>query len=192
MTNIELFFDLVFVFAVTQLSHTLLGHLSVEGVLQSALLLAMVWLLWVYTTWVTNSLDPERLPVRLLLLGLMLVSLVLSAALPNAFAQGGLVIGAAYAVMQVGRCAFAVAGLRGDRLQRNYERILAWCIASGLIAILGGLAQERARELLWLLAVAVDLLGGAVGFYTPASAARPPRIGPSTGTTSLNAVRPFC
>jgi len=167
VTNIELFFDLVFVFAVTQLSHSLLGHLSVEGGLQTVLLLAMVWLLWVYTTWVTNWLDPERLPVRLLLLGLMLVSLVLSAALPNAFAQAGLVVGAAYAVMQVGRSAFAVAGLRSDRLQRNYERILVWSVASGIIAILGGLAQERARELLWLLAVAVDLLGGAVGFYTP-------------------------
>ena len=65
VTNIELFFDLVYVFAVTQLSHYLLAHLTVAGALQTALLLGMVWLAWIYTTWVTNWLDPDRIPVRL-------------------------------------------------------------------------------------------------------------------------------
>ena len=58
VTNIELFFDLVYVFAVTQLSHYLLPHPTVDRALQAALLLAMVWLLWAYTTWVTNWLRP--------------------------------------------------------------------------------------------------------------------------------------
>ncbi len=58
VTNIELFFDLVYVFAVTQLSHYLLAHPSFAGALRAGLLLIMVWLLWVYTTWVTNWLDP--------------------------------------------------------------------------------------------------------------------------------------
>ena len=62
VTNIELFFDLVFVFAITQLSDFLLGHRTFAGALQAALLLAMVWLLWAYTTWVTNWFDPERSP----------------------------------------------------------------------------------------------------------------------------------
>jgi low temperature requirement protein LtrA len=64
VTNVELFFDLVYVFAVTQLSHYLLHHRTLSGGLQAALLLAMVWLLWAYTTWLTNWLDPERIPVR--------------------------------------------------------------------------------------------------------------------------------
>ena len=68
----------------------------------------MVWLLWAYTTWATNWLDPERIPVRLLLLGLMLVSLVMSAGLPEAFGDGGLLVGGAYAVMQIGRSVFVV------------------------------------------------------------------------------------
>jgi low temperature requirement protein LtrA len=55
VTNVELFFDLVYVFAVTQLSQYLLRHLTVTGALQAALLLAMVWLLWVYTVWVTTG-----------------------------------------------------------------------------------------------------------------------------------------
>ena len=168
VTNVELFFDLVYVFAVTQLSHYLLRHLSLAGALQAALLLAMVWLLWAYTTWVTNWLDPERIPVRLLLLGLMLAALTMAAALPLAFADAGLIIGLAYAVMQVGRSLFAVWALRGQPLAVNFERILAWCCVSGALAIAGGLtASVPVRALLWLLAVGVDVLGGLAGFYTP-------------------------
>lgn len=167
VANVELFFDLVYVFAVTQLSHFLLGHATVVGALQTALLLTMVWLLWVYTTWVTNWLDPERIAVRLLLLGLALASLVMSVALPAAFGARGLAVGAAYAVMQIGRSIFAVVALRGQPLQRNFQRILSWCVVSGALAVAGGLTGGHARELLWLGAVGVDLLGGAAGFYTP-------------------------
>jgi low temperature requirement protein LtrA len=167
VTNVELFFDLVYVFAVTQLSHFLLGHTTIAGALQTALLLTMVWLLWVYTTWVTNWLDPERIAVRLLLLGLVLASLVMSAALPAAFGARGLAVGAAYAVMQIGRSIFTVLALRGQPLQRNFERILSWCLVSGALAVAGGLTGGNTRALLWVGAVGIDLLGGAAGFYTP-------------------------
>ncbi len=166
VTNIELFFDLVYVFAVTQLSHFLLSHATAVGALQAALLLAMVWLVWAYTTWVTNWMDPERIEVRLLLVVLMLISLAMSAALPHAFAGWGWVVGTAYAVQQVGRSGFMVAALRGP-LQRNYERILAWCAVSGAFAVAGGLAGGPARDVLWVLAVATDVAGGLTGFATP-------------------------
>ncbi len=166
-TNVELFFDLVYVFAVTQLSHHLLQHTTVGGALQTLLLFGIVWLVWAYTTWVTNWLDPQRLPVRTLLLALMMASLVLSAALPKAFGSRGLAVGCAYAGMQVGRSIFAVLALRGDRLQRNFERILCWCLVSGALAVAGGIAHGHAREILWLAAVLVDVTGGLAGFYTP-------------------------
>ena len=164
VTNIELFFDLVYVFAVTQLSHYLLDHPTVRGALQAALLLVMVWLVWAYTTWVTNWLDPEKMPVRLLLVALMLVSLAMSASLPRAFGDLGLWVGGAYALQQVGRSVFMVVAVRGHPLQANYERILAWCAVSGALAVGGGFAHGYLRDVLWLLAVGVDLVGGAVGF----------------------------
>ncbi len=167
VTNIELFFDLVYVFAVTQLSHYLIHYPTAAGALRALLLFAMVWLAWAYTTWVTNWLDPDRIPVRIMLLVLALVSLVMSAGLPSAFGGWGLAVGGAYAVMQTGRSAFAVAGLRGQPLQRNFQRILAWCVVSGALAVAGGLVTGHARELLWLAAVGVDLLGGLAGFWTP-------------------------
>lgn len=81
VTHIELFFDLVYAFAITRLSHHLLAEPTVIGAFQTVLLRAMVWLVWVYTTWMTNWLDPQRIPVRLMLVALMLVALVMSAAL---------------------------------------------------------------------------------------------------------------
>jgi low temperature requirement protein LtrA len=75
VTFVELFFDLVFVFAVTQLSHALLEHLTLGGLVETTLLLMAVWWVWVYTSWVTNWLDPDRTPVRLLLFTLMLAGL---------------------------------------------------------------------------------------------------------------------
>jgi low temperature requirement protein LtrA len=167
-TNIEVFFDLVYAFAITQLSSRfLLNHQSLEGALQSVLLLAMIWLGWSYTMWLTNWLDPGHISVRLLLLALMLASLIFSAGIPDAFGARGLAVGGAYAAMQIGRSVFAVIALRGEKLQRNFERILAWCVLSGALAIAGGLEHGLMREVLWLLAVGVDLAGSATGFITP-------------------------
>jgi low temperature requirement protein LtrA len=167
VTNVELFFDLVYVFAVTQLSQHLLADPTATGALQTALLLAMVWTVWVYTTWFTNWLDPHRLPVRALLLALTLASLVLSTALPGAFGGRGLVVGVTYAVMQIGRSLFAVLALRGQPLQRNFLRIAVWCGASGAAAVAGGLTSGHARVGLWIGAVGIDLLGGVTGFPVP-------------------------
>ncbi len=157
----------MYVFAITQLSHHLLGNPTVQGALQTGLLLVMIWLVWSYTTWVTNWLDPQQMVVRLLLVALMLISLAMSASLPRAFQDLGLWVGGAYAVQQIGRTVFMVIALRGHPLQANFQRILAWCAVSSALAVGGGFAHGHARELLWLAAVSVDLVGGLVGFATP-------------------------
>src|SRR3954470_10798802 len=84
-TAVELFFDLVFVFAVTQLSHVIIEDLSVTGVARAAFLLLVVWWAWIYTTWMVNWFDPSSPAVRGVLVGAMLASLLMSASLPLAF-----------------------------------------------------------------------------------------------------------
>src|SRR5580704_17193861 len=106
VTNAELFFDLVFVYAVTQLSHMLLGRFTALGAVQVTLLFLAIWWTWVYTTWITNWLDPEQTPVRILLFLLMLGGIVLSVSIPTAFGARGLWFAIAYAAMQVGRTLF--------------------------------------------------------------------------------------
>ena len=168
MTPLELFFDLVFVFAVTQLSHLLLEHLTPRGAAQTLLLLVAIWWSWIYTAWLTNWFDPDRRPVRALLLGMMLVSLLMSAALPQAFGANGLLFAGAYVVMQVGRSLFAVAALESDPgLRRTFQRILAWAAGAAVLWLAGGVATGVAREALWLGAVAVELAAPAAGYPVP-------------------------
>src|ERR1700726_1993722 len=106
VTYAELFFDLVFVFAVTQVSHAMLGRFTPLGAVQTTLLFLAVWWTWVYTSWVTNWLNPEVTPVRILLFLLMLGGLVLSTSIPKAFESRGLWFALAFAGMQLGRTLF--------------------------------------------------------------------------------------
>jgi low temperature requirement protein LtrA len=168
VSSMELFFDLVYVFAITQLSHLLSEHLDVRGALQTALLLLALWWAWVDTAWLTNWFDPDRRPVRVMLIGTMVATLIVAVALPEAFRERGFMFAVAFVAMQVGRTAFAVVGTRQDpALHRNFQRILAWQAASGLLWLAGGLASESPRTIFWVAAVAMDSLGPAVGFATP-------------------------
>jgi len=101
----ELFVDLVYVFAVTQLSHRLLDEPIVVSILEKLLLVLVVWSAWVTTTWVTNWFDPNRLSVRLMLVSVMLASLFMSVAIPEHFGERGLMFALAYVTIQVGRAA---------------------------------------------------------------------------------------
>ena len=168
VTALELFFDLVFVFAVTQLSHRLLDHLTIGSALETLLLLVAVWRAWVDTTWVTNWFDPDRTPVRLLLITLMLVSLLMSVAIPEAFAEGGLMFALAYVTIQAGRTAFVVLVLeKYSSLGRNFQRILAWFAVPAVLWVAGGLLQGEARYVLWMLALVLEYTGPVAGFWTP-------------------------
>ncbi|MFG1345317.1 low temperature requirement protein A [Xanthobacter autotrophicus DSM 431] len=169
VTFVELFFDLVFVFAVTQLSHHLLHDLSPTGLLQTLILFVAVWWAWIDTAWVTNWLDPDRKPVRLMLLVLMLVGLVLSATLPKAFHGGALPFALAYAAFQTGRSAFTIwAVSRHDPGQAlNFKRILCWQALAAALWIAGALAHDGPRLGLWAAAVVLESLAPATGFFVP-------------------------
>jgi low temperature requirement protein LtrA len=167
VTNVELFFDLVYVFAVTQLSHLLVTHTTPDGAVQTLVLLALVWQVWVYTTWAVNYLDPDRLPTRVMLLLVMLASLVLAAALPEAFGRHGLTVAVAYVAIQAGRALFTVWMLRGDELQMVFVRILPWNAVSSTIVLVGAFQPDHVREVLWVAAIVVDQVGAAIGFWSP-------------------------
>jgi low temperature requirement protein LtrA len=169
VTYVELLFDLVFVFAITQISHLLIKQFLLATAAQAILLLLAVWWVWIFTAWVTNWIDPERRPVRALLLMLTVVGLVLSAAIPQAFDSRGLVFAGAYVSMQVGRTAFVAWAARREssRMARSYLRILAWFALSGVLWIAGGLADGSVRWALWMLALALELISPSVGFWVP-------------------------
>lgn len=168
----ELFFDLVFVFAITQLSHTLLDHLTLEGIARTALLVIVVWQVWVTTAWVTNWFDPDRLSVKLMLLGVMLASLVMSVAIPEAFMETAIMFGGAVAVIHVGRAAFAYSALRlergaGDPLTRTFQRTLLWHSVAGLLWVAGGLSSGMWLLVAWSAALAINIGAPMIGYFIP-------------------------
>ena len=169
VTNIELFFDLVFVFAVTQLSHRLLTHLTVTGAVETLVLFLAVWWLWIYTSWATNWLDPERGLVRAMLMAMMLGGLLLSAALPDAFARTGLGFVAAYCTMQILRTlaiVIASIGVNRDRM-RNFLRLEFWFLLSLPLWIYGATVPADLRLFCWGAALAIEYTGPFVLFATP-------------------------
>lgn len=165
---VELFFDLVFVFAVTQLSHNLIKHPTPLGLAQTAILIGAMWWGWINTAWATNWLEPNRLPVRLLLFAMLAVGILMSAAIPKAFEARGWVFGLAFAAFQVGRTAFVLAAIRNDApLKRNFQRILVWHGLAAVAWIVGGFLDPGLRLAVWVLALGIESLAPAVSFWAP-------------------------
>ncbi|MGY0055699.1 low temperature requirement protein A [Streptomyces sp. LZ34] len=167
VTPFELFFDLVYVFAVTQLAHGLVAHFTVKGAAQTLLLLAAVWWAWMYTSWTTNWFHPDHVAVRLTLVVVMLASLVMAAAIPSAFDGRGLWFAGAYAVIQVGRSLFVAAAARSHPLGPTFQRVLAWHSFTAVVWIVGGLTVGPARTVLWLAALALEYAAPWHGYTTP-------------------------
>ena len=169
VTFVELFFDLVFVFAITQLAHLLLHHFNGAGLAETFFLMFAVWWVWIYTTWVTNWLDPQAVPVRLMIFTLMLLGLLLAISIPAAFADLGIVFAGAYVTMQVGRSLFMCWALRKAEKGRllNFVRITVWLAIAGGFWIAGGLSHHEGRYALWGVALLIEYASPALGFWTP-------------------------
>ncbi|HMJ34916.1 MAG TPA: low temperature requirement protein A [Baekduia sp.] len=167
-TTVELFFDLVYVFAITQLSHLIVDDLSVAGVAGAAFLLLIVWWAWIYTTWMVNWFDPTSPAVRSVLTGVMLASLLMAAALPGAFGDDGVLFAVSYVTLQVGRNVAAASLLRRDQPLRDvFERLVGWSAASGVLWLAGSALEGDRRLLLWIPAVALDLCAPVAGYWLP-------------------------
>jgi low temperature requirement protein LtrA len=175
VTPLELFFDLVYVFTVSQLSQHLVENVSLRGMAETLVLTLAVMYAWFMTVWTSNWLDVERRQVQLMLLGLMFASLLMSTSVTAAFGvsfppwlsdrAGLFVIG--YLAIQLGRTAFAVVAFRGHRLHDHFSNALVWELATGLIWIAGIFADGDARLAIWIVAVLVTYAGVIAGHPLP-------------------------
>jgi low temperature requirement protein LtrA len=166
-TFLELFFDLVFAFALTRLADGLINDLDWDAVLETAILLPALWWVWTLTVWMNDWLEPNRLPVQAAVVAVMVGSLVMSAAVPKAFDRAGLVFGGIYVAVQVGRTAFFTWALRGHHLQARGWRVLFWFGLSGVLWIGGGVAGYGTRVALWGAAVVIDYVAAVANYPTP-------------------------
>lgn len=171
----ELFYDLVFVFAITQLSHSLIAHMTPLGFAETGLLFLATWWTWIYTAWATNWLDPEKAGVRLMLFVLMGAGLLFSLSIPQAFGDRGALFAAAFVFMQVGRSLFLTLVMRRSRAgPMNFVRITSWMCLSGAFWLWGGFSDPHDRLLLWGIAVGIEFVGPFLGYRVPGLGASDP------------------
>jgi low temperature requirement protein LtrA len=153
VTPLELFFHLVYVFAIGQLSHHLLEHVDPRTGAETVIMALAVIYAWYMATWAANWLDPDRLPVRLYLVGLMFASLLMSAAIPDAFDGRAWLFVTGYLLLQIGRSSFLIVALRGRALSEHFVNDLVWELLTGGLWVAGAIADGDARLVLWGLAV---------------------------------------
>jgi len=159
VSPLELFFDLVYVFAVGQLSHHLLEHVDLRTGAETVIMTLAVVYAWYMVAWGANWLEPDRLPVRVLLVGLMFASLLMSVAIPDAFDGRAWLFVTGYLLLQVGRSTFLIVALRGRAQGEHFVNDLIWELLTGCLWVAGAIADGDTRLVLWGLAVVATYVG---------------------------------
>jgi low temperature requirement protein LtrA len=166
-TFLELFFDVVFIFALRALAQLLLNKLTWFGAYQTLVLLLAIIFVWAITARVTEQLKPQRSPVILLVIATMVGALVGSAALPEAFGKTGLIFAVTSLAIQIGRNVFLIVLLRGQEMQHVAQRSVIWHAATAVPWLIGALASGTGRTALWTLAVVLIYLARWFNYPLP-------------------------
>jgi low temperature requirement protein LtrA len=171
---IELFFDLVFVFAFTQVTALVLEDTSAAGFARAALIFALVWWAWAAYAWLTDAIDVENVATRLFIFGAMLGAFFIAIALPDAYTDEGAWFAVAYFVVRVLHIALYVWGVRDDPTQRaGVLRLTPWFLVAPTVALAGGFVDDPWRTTLWTVSLAIDVVGtlyaARAGFRVKAS-----------------------
>lgn len=165
----ELFFDLVFVFGLIQLSHTLAEDFTSTAAGEAMLLILAIWWLWINTTWVTNLLNTDSVPVRCMLFALMFGGILMAIALPEAFGDHALPFAVIYSAMQIGRSLFAWSAFRGQdpRSASTFLRITLWACIAAMFWIAGAIMPLEWRLVAWGAALTLEYVVPLLRFRFP-------------------------
>jgi low temperature requirement protein LtrA len=164
VTPLELFFDLIFVFAITQVTGFVVEDPTWAGLAKGLLVLGVLWWAWAAYAWLTNTINPEEGAVRLAMFGAMGAMLIASLAVPDVFGDDAFLFAGAYAFVRIAHLAlYAIAG-RGDRdLLAAIARLgVGTTIGVGLLFVASAL-DGPLQVAVWALALSLDLLGAYIG-----------------------------
>ncbi|MEJ7843095.1 MAG: low temperature requirement protein A [Rubrobacter sp.] len=170
VSPLELFFDLVFVFALTQITAFLASHLTWGGVLQGMALLAALWGAWTGYSWLTNAVPADdAIPARLIILSAMGAMLVASLAVPGAFGRDGVIFGLAYFVVRLLGVALQVLSAWHTPEERQaILRLAPGFLVGPALLVVAGFLDDSAQGALWFLALVINFGGpfvfGVLGF----------------------------
>ena len=163
VTPLELFFDLVFVFAITQVTSLLAGDPTWGGALRGILVLAALWWAWTVYTWLTSALDVDEGGVRLAMLTSMGAMFGVALAVPGAFGDDAVLFGVAYLLVRLVHLvlSFIVSGDDPDR-RGAILRFAPTALLGASLLVVAGFLEGDVRLTVWFVALAVDYLGPVV------------------------------
>ncbi|WP_371671710.1 low temperature requirement protein A [Streptomyces sp. NBC_00289] len=159
VTPLELFFDLVYVFAIGRLSHQLLVHPTWTGAAQTLVLYLAVYAAWAYTTWAVTLVPAEDPRTRRMLLTVMLLGLLMNAAIPRAFGDAGWVFVVTFLLIHLGRTVWLLGVGLDRREQEHWRRVLVWFAGAAPFWLTGAAADGGARLAWWAAATLIELAG---------------------------------
>jgi low temperature requirement protein LtrA len=164
VTPLELFFDLIFVFAITQVTGLVVADPTWAGLAKGLLVLGVLWWSWAAYAWLTNTINPEEGIVRLAMFGAMGAMLIASLAVPDVFGDDAFLFACAYAIVRIAHLVlYAVAG-RGDRdLLGAVARMAPGTGVSVTLLFVAAALDGKLQVSLWAVALIVDLLGVYIG-----------------------------
>jgi low temperature requirement protein LtrA len=161
-TPIELFWDLVFVFAVTQVTTLLAHRTSWARFGEAMLLLALLWWAWSAFVWAANAQEEQSRTLRACLLAGTVLVFMVGLAVPTAFGRNSLLFAAAYTAVRLLHLAvYADASRRGNAGRAAILGFAVTVITGMVLLLIGAVLHGWARVILWTLAVAIDYAGPA-------------------------------
>jgi low temperature requirement protein LtrA len=164
VTPLELFFDLVFVFAITQVTGYLAANQTGEGLLRGFLLLAALWWAWEAYAWLTNTLDPEEGAVRLAVFASAGAMLIVALATPEAFGAEALVFGVAYGFVRALHLVLYIIAGRDDPELRTAVLLFArGAVLGPTLLVIAAFLEGPAQLVLWVVALTVDYASALMG-----------------------------
>jgi low temperature requirement protein LtrA len=164
VTPLELFFDLVFVFALTQVTTLLDDDPTWHGLARGVLVLAALWLAWSSYAWLANTVDPDQDAVWATMLAAMAALFVAAIAAPDAFSSHGVLFGTAYLIVTAMQLVLFSFAARGDAdLMAAITRLSRTALPAGVLIFVAGFLDDPLRPLLWVVALAVALIGPLFG-----------------------------
>lgn len=164
---LELFFDLVYVFALTELSRYLVGHLDWPGAGRTLVLLLPLWWLWALTAWATDTLDPSMTWIQVLIVAAMAGILVMAASIPRVYGSESEIFAGLYVAINLSASISYTGVLRPAGLHRRGVRRGVWFATSAPLWIVGGLVHGLVQPLLWGLAAALEYVVGLLRWPVP-------------------------
>ena len=159
VTPIELLFDLIFAFALSQVTEVIVSELTWLTVVKGLILLSAIYMVWSYTSWAATMIPAESSKSQRMIISVMFIGFFMITSIESAFEKYAVVFVGTYLVIQLGRTLWTLLNSPNEKFKEHFIRVLIWQLISTPLWVAGATYGENIRIMLWMSAVVIDILG---------------------------------